>query len=1117
MSAREKPKATVNTIPKKKYAIYPGVGIARVGNSPNEFFIGPESPDQIPKNFGGYKDGAGRVKRQAARFRIYELDKAGNPVKEITHHDANIEWRVHMANKKCAHYLFKGRFNKTTDLRNPTIQSGMPPSQRTDLIIDAGVKHISGIRAASVKCEGMIKFDLELPIHVKIGELKTDDFGRLLVLGGHGFSASAKPNQPITNYANNDYWYDDTADGKIFASITLADGNPVEAEPATVLVTPPNFAPEVKNIITLYDVMHQVAVQKNWLKHDSKVEFYRDIYPILESVSNLSWVNNNAHRGHGPGRPADFLSEKNVKILSDKSKKSASARQAVFNRIRKPHELASAKEQKEQACLFYMPQLSGDDGDAVDGLPKKWLTVLVSQYEKLEKWAKGEFTCSTRASMRPISLLDASAQAHSLDRAALEPCVGGPFYPGIEMTYIAADKDTYKSAFRLADSFEAGDITCYMAMPWQADFYECNTHWWPAQRPDEVVPMQEYESVNESYSSQANTTPYTQQEPEADATGEHLPWARGLRTNPSTGSERPGDEDMVRYWHELGFVTPKVARSGETIQVETERTVFAGMDTRNLFYQLMNDSKEVLPKARQFAEQALENARAYMHNPTSDEIWRFFNYTPENFKARLNEIYDDMVNSVDRYDPATDTTFRNKADVVERIKQFSPFNMSDGCWLRHLAKSGPMDDPHSLLFSVLMDEMGDGVTAHNHSNIYRDLCHSTGFYPKAISSREFANDPSLIDSAFDLPVFELSISSFTEDFFPELLGMTLQLEWGIYEAKNTISLLDYYGFDPHYYIMHVGIDNPSNGHAARAVEAIGLYLDTVRAEGGGESAVQAQWERIWAGYVAFGTIGTFGQDLQNHLRDKPTLHEQMVQLIVDKSEYGSLNHGDKMLGDNRINDWFSDPEGFIKEIVRSGLVIPGDWDASPMKTLTSFSEGRMYRVFTPSELVLWQDWTNSLTKSIPKPVSDAQRNMLQLVAILRQRQNGSESHKVMTLRDPATNISHPISWWFQQPSQSFLAALCDPQNKWIVPGQPEKSPFLTELLAPARPMGAAFAEVIAGTGGKTGREIVTSWILDQCPTPKVTAKPAKVLWLSTSQADWDAHPHHKILGMGAIH
>ena len=54
-----------------RYAIHPGIGIARVGNSPDEYFIGPEAPGEVPDPDGGYKDSAGRIKRQAARFRIY--------------------------------------------------------------------------------------------------------------------------------------------------------------------------------------------------------------------------------------------------------------------------------------------------------------------------------------------------------------------------------------------------------------------------------------------------------------------------------------------------------------------------------------------------------------------------------------------------------------------------------------------------------------------------------------------------------------------------------------------------------------------------------------------------------------------------------------------------------------------------------------------------------------------------------------------------------------------------------------------------------------------------------------------------------------------------------------
>ena len=63
-----------------KCRIHPGIGVARVGNSPDEFFIGPEAPcdpNDVKPPAGGFKDAHGRIKRQAARFRIYAYDSEG--------------------------------------------------------------------------------------------------------------------------------------------------------------------------------------------------------------------------------------------------------------------------------------------------------------------------------------------------------------------------------------------------------------------------------------------------------------------------------------------------------------------------------------------------------------------------------------------------------------------------------------------------------------------------------------------------------------------------------------------------------------------------------------------------------------------------------------------------------------------------------------------------------------------------------------------------------------------------------------------------------------------------------------------------------------------------------
>jgi hypothetical protein len=126
--------------------IFPGIGIARLGNSPDQFFIGPETPGYAAAPEGGFKDGRGRVKRQASRFRIFAFDDRDNVVQEITSVDAAITWTVHLANKKASWYQFRGLVaeqqaqaeGKELPLRNPSVQD------RQQLIIDPGARSVSG-------------------------------------------------------------------------------------------------------------------------------------------------------------------------------------------------------------------------------------------------------------------------------------------------------------------------------------------------------------------------------------------------------------------------------------------------------------------------------------------------------------------------------------------------------------------------------------------------------------------------------------------------------------------------------------------------------------------------------------------------------------------------------------------------------------------------------------------------------------------------------------------------------------------------------------------------------------------------------------------------------------
>src|SRR4029079_10489186 len=80
--------------------IHPGIGIARVGDSPLDYFIGPETPGLTPAFNMAFKDGNGRIRRQPPRFRVFGLNAAGEVIQEMTASDnVTLQWTVAVANR----------------------------------------------------------------------------------------------------------------------------------------------------------------------------------------------------------------------------------------------------------------------------------------------------------------------------------------------------------------------------------------------------------------------------------------------------------------------------------------------------------------------------------------------------------------------------------------------------------------------------------------------------------------------------------------------------------------------------------------------------------------------------------------------------------------------------------------------------------------------------------------------------------------------------------------------------------------------------------------------------------------------------------------------------------
>lgn len=1124
--------------------IFPSIAAARIGDSPDEFFIGPEAPGIAPDPEGGFKDIEGRIKRQAARFRIYGYDAAGNVVREVTHLQPGvaITWKVQLANVKAAWNRFLGvkagmQLDQKSDpkkLRNQGV------ADRSKLEIKPSPREISGIGQSGPIYEFSDGCFFDKPVY--LGELQTDDAGRLIVLGGRGQSDGTAEAKPLFTYANNDYWHDDVSDGPVTASVKLNGADVPVKGTAWVLVAPPKFAPAHVNIVTLYEVMGEAA----GVKPPGKLSFTNDIYPVFDRMAGYQWVNAMAVRGHGPQKAANFRDPAIVAQLADNTDAQQQYRQHVLSRIRNPR-MKSA----DQANYTYMPMLSGDEGDATVGDPATWLYLLDSQYAKLEQWAAGNFTNDWNANAAPPPALDqipVADQPAALTRAALEYCVGGPFFPGIEMTYIARYSDWYEEPYRFKEGkFEPGDMTKRMAVPWQADFFECQVHWWPAQRPDDVV----NEEVFEAALSNARFKEDARDGQIAHALQDRVRWDRGigdrLKVDPPG---LPGDNDMLEQWKTLGFVVPRTTPYGETVYVETGRSKYDGLRDRDyLFYLLNIDAHpDFLPKAKQLAEKFLSDAQDLLDDPDPnaiDDMYRYFDYSPEALAQRLDEIYAFYQLYADQ-DPLADpgNIFKTRDDMVERIRQFAPLNQLDGAWIRNAAHAGPIDRVTANLFNVWMDEMGDGNPDQNHANVYTRLLEEVGITLEPIFTQAYANDPNMLDSAYTVPMYELAISQFTQTFFPEILGMTMQLEWEVLALKPTIKLLQHFGIDFHFYELHVGIDNAANGHGAKAREAVELYLDQALARGG-DAEVQRLWKRIWNGYAAFATTGTLGQDLRDLLTQRqsapPTPRDKIADLMMRKKQYGSLNHGERRLGPNLINDLFEDPYVFMQALIDANYIVPGSVADSSFFRAISF-EGPMYKVFTDDEIRLWEEWVEWLgQKSVPtKPETDPAKLMAMCVDALRARQIGAPGHEGNQLTGPDPDhpghtLTQSVEAWFQGPTRTFMTVLSDPANGWIVKGSSANSRFVTELLGTENPMSRAF-EGSGGpaTGNKTWRQVAVDWIDKGCLLPAATppavahvaiAKtPAHVgrtirrrLTLTSSVSEVRANPRGRVLGMGVVH
>lgn len=624
--------------------VYPPIGVARVGNAagPDEFVIGTETIGGAATIADGrgerpalyvedFRNGLGEIKRQAARFRVYAHMKDG-AVHEITSDVATIEWRVTVANLKAGWYEFQqamdlGPLSETVPQRNLELAS--TPKARKRLDITPTPLAISGPNAGPLAFDDGVFWNK----NVYLGELRTDPAGRLIFLGGTGAAASFRSDLAPLTFANNTGWHDDLCDGPVRASVTFAGHKTLEAEPGYVTVTPPNYAPGLVGVVTMDDAVREVFYDLAWLPRPESTSFATDVLPIFERLSGLQWVNHGLFVLHGFGSSLDAADPAVLARLNDPSPANAEWRGAVFDLFRNPNAQGGQDTFNPQK----IPQIYGDGADTILPLEgnKRFadgeLAVTRTQYEHLERWAAGRFTPSATPGepVAPAAFLSLTTaeQVRHLERAGLHDCLGGPFHPAMEMTWVMRTQLLWRAPYRLKvlegdrpaqqdfgprltpavclgaggpyDGAAAGCLTRFLGVPWQTDHTSCNSAqdyspneflsmptFWGPRAPDQV--LAEGDFLRAVALSGAGAATERQM-------FKHLmnrvDWLRDIRGNDYFDRLI----HMINEWHELGMVLPVKgqpdALNPPSLRVEQGRVV--GKEP----YEVVREAKYQLTKS----------------------------------------------------------------------------------------------------------------------------------------------------------------------------------------------------------------------------------------------------------------------------------------------------------------------------------------------------------------------------------------------------------------------------------------------------------------------------------------------------------------------------------------
>lgn len=445
----------------------------------------------------------------------------------------------------------------------------------------------------------------------------------------------------------------------------------------------------------------------------------------------------------------------------------------------------------------------------------------------------------------------------------------------------------------------------------------------------------------------------------------------------------------------------------------------AATPVRALYFDLLADPAAAQDRARDFLQAQIEAVQA-IPSDLPAELGELAAWMHERHEA-VGAEYRDYLAA--RKQGAPRRYFATRSHALHFIKSVAPTKLVDGSWLYGTLRHWDNPDFHPLIKTYL-EELGDGAPDKNHVTLYRKL----------VATHGCDGWQQLDDHHFVQGAIQLSLAYKADAFLPEVIGFNLGYEQLPLHLLITSYELNELGIDPYYFTLHVTVDNASNGHAQKAVQALTQLMPRV-------GDAQDFYRRVMDGY----RLNELGAST-NAVIAAFDLDAELIGIMAAKSTTGKNMHSDYCrVAGRSINDWLDTPDnvpGFLAALETAKWFERGtDPTASRFWKLIQGEKAEMFGVFSSYEQQILHDWIatpphGDATLQPPRVLSHrARQRMLANVGelsrdgayakrgVIRQRQPGQEGASELHVLEEQVAASPG-----KQQAMAMLAGLMSPSH-----------------------------------------------------------------------------------------